>query len=81
MLCRATYLNRRATPPCAEPNGRGVGAQLEHASEERLERFRAKMLALDVESLSQPGYVDPLRAVGQMRLRAEALAAAAGRPT
>lgn len=54
--------------------GKGLREELDRASDERLDRYRCKMMALSVESLTRPGYQDPRHAMREVRHRAALLA-------
>ena len=51
---------------------KGLRQNLDRFSDDRLERFRKKSLALDVRTLTNPGYQDPQKEMRRMRERAEA---------
>ena len=58
--------------PVDAQGSRGAGRGPRGHADERLERLRKKRLALDVKSLTAPGYQHPARQMQRMRDKAEA---------
>ena len=54
---------------------KGLRQVLDRYSDERVDKYRRKMVSLDVKKLTEPGHKDPNREMEKMRQRAEALPA------
>ena len=54
---------------------KGLRQVLDRYSDERFDKYRRKMVSLDVKKLTEPGHKDPNREMEKMRQRAEALPA------
>ena len=53
---------------------KGLRQELDRFSDERMERFRRKLTALDVRKLAKPGFQNPHREMQKVRDRAEQMA-------